>query len=175
MLSIRLFVYMFVCLSACLSVCSLLRYRLNVFLFPLPEVGCPKKFEIQNPWGKVRKEVVSHLKTFTYKGSKIAAQIMFFLGEFCKDQEVMFSDANIEPLQKTLAYKGYKITAQKKCFFFCEFCLTSRIVLVSVILSASVERCFVSCMRDFYFSNIARFKKKSCLKIEECDYTSYLD
>ena len=37
----------------CLSVCSLLRYRLNVFLPPLPEVGCPKFLEIRNPWGKV--------------------------------------------------------------------------------------------------------------------------
>ena len=34
-------------------VCSLLRYRLNVFLPPLPEVGCPKFLEIRNPWGKV--------------------------------------------------------------------------------------------------------------------------
>ena len=34
-----------------------------------------------------------------------------------KDQEVMFSDAIIEHLQKTFAYKGWKITAQKKVFF----------------------------------------------------------
>ena len=26
---------------------------LNVFLPPLPEVGCPKILEIRNPWGKV--------------------------------------------------------------------------------------------------------------------------
>ena len=32
---------------------SLLRYRLNVFLPQLPEVGCPIFLEIQNPWGKV--------------------------------------------------------------------------------------------------------------------------
>ena len=42
-----------VCLCVCLSVCSLLRYCLNVFLPPLPEVGCPTFLEIQNPWGKV--------------------------------------------------------------------------------------------------------------------------
>ena len=35
------------------SVCSLLRYRLNGFFPPLPEVGCPTFLEIQNPWGKV--------------------------------------------------------------------------------------------------------------------------
>ena len=39
-------------LSVCLSVCSLLRYRLTVFLPPLPEVGCPVFLEIRNPWGK---------------------------------------------------------------------------------------------------------------------------
>ena len=32
---------------------SLLRYRLTVFLPPLPEVGCPIFLEIRNPWGKV--------------------------------------------------------------------------------------------------------------------------
>ena len=45
-----------VCVSVCvfcLSVCSLLRYRLNVFLPPLPKVGCPILLEIRNPWGKV--------------------------------------------------------------------------------------------------------------------------
>ena len=41
------------CPSVCPSVCSLLRYRLNVFLPPLPEVGFPIFLEIWNPWGKV--------------------------------------------------------------------------------------------------------------------------
>ena len=40
-------------LSVCPSVCSLLRYRLTVFLAPLPEVGCPIFLEIRNPLGKV--------------------------------------------------------------------------------------------------------------------------
>ena len=42
-----------VCLCVRLYVCSLLRYRLTVFLPPLPEVGCPIFLEIRNPWGKV--------------------------------------------------------------------------------------------------------------------------
>ena len=46
-----------ICLSGCLFVglfvCSLLRYRINVFLPPLPKVGCPKFLELRNPWGKV--------------------------------------------------------------------------------------------------------------------------
>jgi hypothetical protein len=32
---------------------ALLRYRLTVFLPPLPEVGCPIFLEIQNRWEKV--------------------------------------------------------------------------------------------------------------------------
>ena len=40
------------CVSVCLSV-HILRYRLTVFLPPLPEVGCPNFLEIRNPWGKV--------------------------------------------------------------------------------------------------------------------------
>ena len=54
MLSISRFVHMCVCVSVCVSVClfvHFLRYRLNVFLPPLPEVGCPKILEIRNPWG----------------------------------------------------------------------------------------------------------------------------
>ena len=53
MLSISRNVRPCVCLSVCLCVCSLLRYRLTVFLPPLPEVGCPIFLEIRNPWEKV--------------------------------------------------------------------------------------------------------------------------
>ena len=53
MLSISRNVRLSVRPSVRLSVCSLLRYRLNVFLSPLSEVGCPKFLEIRNPWGKV--------------------------------------------------------------------------------------------------------------------------
>ena len=59
MLSIRRNVRLSVCpcvgLSVCPCVCSLLRYRLTVFLPPLPQVGCPIFLEIRNPWGKVMK------------------------------------------------------------------------------------------------------------------------
>ena len=48
---------------------------------------------------------------------------------------------------KLLLIKGVKLPHKKVNFG--EFCLTSRIFLVSVLLSATVERCFVSCMRDF--------------------------
>ena len=63
-----------VCVSICLSLCSRLRYCLNVFLPPLPKVGCPIFLEIRNPWRKVIKrsgfkfkhvclEVVKNLQT----------------------------------------------------------------------------------------------------------------
>ena len=51
--SICPYVCVSVCLSVCLCVCSLLRYCLNVFLPPLPKVGCPIILEIQNPLGKI--------------------------------------------------------------------------------------------------------------------------
>ena len=67
-------------LSVCLSVCSLLSYRLNVFLPPLSEVGCPQFLEIRNPWGKVMERSGLRLEHFVWKWSKIAAQkkVCFF-------------------------------------------------------------------------------------------------
>ena len=53
MLSISRNVRQSVCPSVRLCVCSLLMYRLNVFLPPLPKVGCPIFLEFRNPWGKV--------------------------------------------------------------------------------------------------------------------------
>ena len=55
MLSISWNVRLRVRVFVCPSVCSLLRYHLNVFLPPLPKVGCPIFLEIQKPWGKVMK------------------------------------------------------------------------------------------------------------------------
>ena len=55
-----------VCPSVRLSVCSLLRYRLNNFLPPLPEVGCPIFLEIRNPWGKVMERSGLRLEFFVF-------------------------------------------------------------------------------------------------------------
>ena len=76
------FVHMCVCLSLCLCVCSLLRYRLNVFLPPLPKFGCPKVLEIWNTWGKVMERSGLTFEQFAQKWSKIAAQFFFFFSEF---------------------------------------------------------------------------------------------
>ena len=56
-----------VCPSVRLSVCSLLRYRLTVFLPPLPEVGCPISLEIWNPWGKVMERSEHKIWTFLFE------------------------------------------------------------------------------------------------------------
>ena len=53
MLSISRNVRLSVRLSVHVFVCSLLRYRLTVFLPPLPEVKCQIFLEIRNTWGKV--------------------------------------------------------------------------------------------------------------------------
>ena len=53
MLSISRNVRLSVRLSVRVFVCLLLRYRLTIFLPPLPEVKCQIFLEIRNPWGKV--------------------------------------------------------------------------------------------------------------------------
>ena len=56
-------------------------------------------------------------------------------------------------------YKGCTIAVQKKFFFFGELCLTNRTFLVLVLLSASVERCLVLRMRNFFclFLDLLKF------------------
>ena len=86
-----------VCLSVCLSVrpsvrpsvCSLLRYHLNVFLPPLPHVGCPIFLEIRNNWGKIMERRVSDLNILVWKWSKIAKpKKKFFWADFALQNKV---------------------------------------------------------------------------------------
>ena len=79
MLSISWNIFLSVCVSVCPFVCSLLRYRLTIFLPPLPEVGCPIFLEIRNPWGKVMERSGLTFEHFFWKWSKIAVQKKFFL------------------------------------------------------------------------------------------------
>ena len=74
---------------------------------------------------------------------------------------------------KTFAYKGCKIGAQKK-FFFDEFCLSSRILLVLVVLSASVRRFFVSCMRYSFILLIDIFLADFYSKVLKLNLNFYL-
>ena len=61
---------------------SLLRYRLTVFLPPLPAVGCPIFLEIRNPWEKVLERRGLTFEHFFCKWSKIAAQKKVFFAVF---------------------------------------------------------------------------------------------
>ena len=85
MLSISWNVRLSVRLSVRVSVCSLLKYCLNVFLPPLPEVGCPKYLEIRILGEKYWQEVVSDLNIFAQNGLKLPQQkksilqIVFFI------------------------------------------------------------------------------------------------
>ena len=72
---------MSICVCVCLCV-HFLRYRLSVFLPPLPEVRCPIFLEIRNPLGKVIKDVVLDLNILVWKRSKIATKKKGFLADF---------------------------------------------------------------------------------------------
>ena len=50
------YVCLCVCVSVCVSVRSFLKYRLKVFLPPLPKVRYPEFLEIWNPLGKEMKK-----------------------------------------------------------------------------------------------------------------------
>ena len=85
------------CLSVCLSVCPcvrlLLRCRLNVFPPPLPEVGCPIFFVIQNPWGENKEKKWSQIWTLLF-GSGLKSPKKSFLADFALQNmiETMLSD-----------------------------------------------------------------------------------
>ena len=83
-------IQMSVRLCVCPSVCSLLRYRLKVFLPPLPKVGCPIFLEIRNPWGKIMER--SGLRFEFFLLSKICLKSpnnkRVFFGWFCLYQNI---------------------------------------------------------------------------------------
>ena len=67
MLSISQNVRLSVCLSARPSVCSLVRYRLTVFLPPLPKVGCQIFFRDLESLGKSNGKKWSNIWTFLFE------------------------------------------------------------------------------------------------------------
>ena len=69
-----------VCPCVRLCVCSLLRYRLTVFLLPLPEVGCPIFLEFRNPWGKVMEKSGLRYEHFCLKivENRHAKKVFFY-------------------------------------------------------------------------------------------------
>ena len=67
---------------------------------------------------------------------------------------------------KTFTNKGCKMAAQQKFVFLANFALLNRILLVLVLLSISVERFFVSGMRDFFHKKCKLNLIKSVPKYE---------
>ena len=88
MLSIGQNVHLSVCPCVRLSVCSLLRYRLNVFLPPLPEVGCPIFLEIRNLWVKVMERSGLRLEHLCLEVELNRQKKKFFLADFALQNKV---------------------------------------------------------------------------------------
>ena len=116
--------------------------------------------------------MVSDLKTFVHKRCKIAAAKKDFKKKYIYLYTLfmrLFALTSQSPMSKLLESlvkvkgkkwshiwkllltKGVK-SPRKTSMIFGKFCLTNRIFLVLVLLSALFERCFVSCMRDFFYS-----------------------
>ena len=154
---------------------------------PLPKVGCPIFIEIWNPWGKVMERSGLRYEHFCLKLFKIAAQKKVFFSHFFAFEvpinglfapifkswmSNIFRDS--ESLGKSNGKKWSNIwlflfgsslkSPRKKKFFFADFALVHP-PMASVLLSASVERCFVSLMRDFFYLFRTIFFIKKILSI----------
>ena len=62
-------VYVSVCVFVCVCVCLSLfmQYILRPIFPPLPEVGCPKFLDIQNPWGKLLERMGLRIEHFCFE------------------------------------------------------------------------------------------------------------
>ena len=153
---------MSVCVSVCPSVCSLLGYRLIVFFCPLfSKVRCPQFLEIRKNCVIVAKKsclqiffpLVTPFELFFAPTPQSPISKLFrFSKSLGKSNEKRWSQIWI-----LLLIKGVKLQRNKRLIFN-KFCLTIRIVLVSVLLSASVERFFLVLFSWFfvlwYFSGL---------------------
>ena len=88
--------------------------------------------------------MVSHLKTFTSKGCRIAGRKkVSFWANFARIRR-LYNKYHEVILQVSGGY-----TTRIRRLYNKDREVISRILLVSVLLSPSVKRCFVSRMRDF--------------------------
>ena len=83
--------HMCVCLSVCVSIHFWGRYCLNVFLPPLPVVGCPKFFVDTESLGNSNEKKWSQIwKLLLIKGVRLPRKEKFVLGEFCLSEQDFF-------------------------------------------------------------------------------------
>ena len=100
---------MSVCVSVRPCVCSLLRYCLNVFLPPLPNVGCPIFLEIQSPWGKVMERSGLRFEYFCLKIVKNCREIFFIF--------LFFTDFALQNMVETTLPNGFEPSNFQKIFW----------------------------------------------------------
>ena len=148
----------------CLSVCHTVFTPFQRLPPPLPEVQCPNFLDIQNPLGEIMER--SGLR-FEHFCSKIVLKrcrknffntfffficslsLNIFMSPFPKVQCPNFLYF-WNPWGKAIERSGLRFKNKtKRNAHKCKFCLTSRIFLVSVLLSALVERFRVSRIRHF--------------------------
>ena len=132
-------------MCVCVCVSSLLRYCLNIFLFPLPKVGCPQFLEIRNPWRIIVKNsnlrplllLPLHEKQFVFGRILPYWAGLFWNWCFSLPLTVFFFPTSLSPMSelfrflesleksngkkwsqiwKLLLIKGVKWSRQKKCF-----------------------------------------------------------
>ena len=141
-----------VCLSVCLfvrlSVCSLLEVPFNGLFAPTSRSRMSNIFRDSESLGKSNGKKWSHIQTFLFgSGLKSPRKKKFF-----------FADFALQNMVETTLPDGLETSGQSFCVFedffrFSKFfgfwVFLVHPTVVSVLLSASVERCFVSRMRDF--------------------------
>ena len=95
----------------------------------------------------------------------------------------MFSDAIIEPLQKTFAFKGSKITGQKKVYISTNFALQAEFFSIGVTICNSREMLclpyagyfgFYSIRKNLFFLACFRPRKNSIFKLPVTISLQYL-
>ena len=146
-------------MSVRVSVCSLLRYRLNVFLPPLPKVGYPKILEIRNPWGKVMERIGLRYEHFLF-GSGLKKVFFLLILPYKTCWKLCFPMDERPMVEGYIANFGITLDVFEFFAFWIIFSVIPKFLgfwlflvhptVVLVLLCASVERCFVSRMRDFF-------------------------
>ena len=171
-------VRLYVCTSVRLSVCSLFEVPFNGLFAPTSQSRMSNIFRDSESLGKSNGKKWSQIWTFLFENClksprkkkffffiffSLLRFLVFFNGFFAPNSWSQMSNIfrDSESLGKSNGKKwsniwtflfgsGLKSPREKKSFFFADFALVHP-PMASVLLSASVERCFVSRMRDFFF------------------------
>ena len=111
--------------------------------------------------------MVSDLKTFTNKGFKITAKKVCFWANFARIRRLYNKD------QEVIQQGSGGYTTRIRRLYNKDQEVISKIFLVSVLLSASVERCFDSRVRDFYLEYLELAWEGSAQPLKSVSITWY--